>query len=100
MDRHRPHRDGDKGRQSHQQIPAEQGRQVEHQARDGNGGQANDQVDEFHHHLEHALNGLLQAFRRRPSSQHQPDPEHQGKDHNRKDLVLRCSREDVGRHQI
>ncbi|MNS69063.1 hypothetical protein D3C72_1023680 [compost metagenome] len=100
MDRHRPYRYGDKGRQPHQQVPPEQGRQVEHQAGDGDRRQSDDEVDELHHHLEHALNGLLQGLRRRAFCQDQADAEQQGEDHDRQDFVLRRRREDVGRHQI
>ena len=88
MDRHGRHRHAHIGGQAHQQVPSEQGRQVEHQAGDGDGGHADDEADQLHHHLEQAGNDKLQLVGGLAADHDQTDSEKQGEDHHRQDLVL------------
>ena len=100
MDRHRAHRHTRIGPQLDQKLPAEHGREIEHQGRNGDRGQFDDEVDKLHHHLEQALQRLLERVRGRRLGHDHADAEDQGEDHDRQDLVLRRRGDDVGRDHV
>ena len=100
MDRHRAHGHARIGPQPDQQVPAEHGREIEHQGRNRDRRQFDDQIDQLHHDLEQALQGLLKRIRGRRLGHDHADAEDQGEHHHRQDLVLGRGGDDIGRDHV
>src|SRR3546814_5333534 len=57
--------------------------EVEHEAEDGNRRELDDEADQLHRHLEHALDRGLEHLRLRRLDQHQPNAEEEREEHHR-----------------
>jgi hypothetical protein len=93
--RHRAQGDRHIGGQHAQQVPAEQGRQVEHQGRHRDRRDPDHDTQQRHHDLQQAVQGGLQRVHGRALGDHQPDAEEQREDDDGEDLVLRRRLDDV-----
>jgi len=78
-----------------QQFPAEHRGEVEHEAGDGDWGEADDQADQPHRNMKQTLDRILQAARLWRVGQQQADTEDQREHHHREDVIGRHRRNDI-----
>jgi len=87
--------DADISGEAPEQLPAEHRGQVEHEAGDGERGEADNDSDQAHRHVQYALDRVLQAVRGGAVHQQQADAEDQGEEHHGENVVFGGRRDDV-----